>query len=99
MRRVTLCFEPALRFPQRPSATLAGASTSAYSPRMVAFLNPAIFMPARRPPVASNRRFGLASQYRPAGHQPLSGSELRNPPGTGALVRIDDRVVVSFEDA
>src|SRR5512132_1373043 len=26
-RRVTLCFEPALRFPQRPSATLAGAST------------------------------------------------------------------------
>ncbi len=37
---------------------------------MVAFLNPAIFMPAKRPPVASNRRFELASQYRPAGDQP-----------------------------
>jgi hypothetical protein len=77
---------------------------------MVAFLNPAIFMPAKRPPVASNRRFELASQYKPAGDQPqprsapscdspVSGSELRNPPGTAALVRIDDRVVVSFEDA
>jgi hypothetical protein len=67
-------------------------------------------MPAKRPPVASNRRFELASQYKPAGDQPqprsapscdspVSGSELRNPPGTAALVRIDDRVVVSFEDA
>ena len=37
---------------------------------MVAFLNPAIFMPAKRPPVASNRRFEIASQYQPAGDQP-----------------------------
>jgi excinuclease ABC subunit B len=37
---------------------------------MVAFLNPAIFMLAKRPPVASNRRFELASQYKPAGDQP-----------------------------
>jgi excinuclease ABC subunit B len=33
-------------------------------------LNPAIFLPAKRPPVASTRRFELASQYQPAGDQP-----------------------------
>ena len=33
-------------------------------------LNPAIFLPAKRPPVASTKRFELASQYQPAGDQP-----------------------------
>jgi excinuclease ABC, B subunit len=37
---------------------------------MEAFLNPAIFMPAKRPPVAADRRFRLASPYQPAGDQP-----------------------------
>ena len=37
---------------------------------MVAFLNPAIFMPAKRPPAAGGRRFELASSYQPAGDQP-----------------------------
>ena len=37
---------------------------------MVAFHNPAIFMPARRPPVPATRRFELRSQYQPAGDQP-----------------------------
>ena len=37
---------------------------------MVAFLNPAIFMPAKRPPVAGGRRFELVSPYQPAGDQP-----------------------------
>jgi excinuclease ABC subunit B len=54
----------------RHSATLAVAGARAYSPRMVAFLNPAIFMPAKRPPVAFTRRFEIASQYQPAGDQP-----------------------------
>jgi excinuclease ABC subunit B len=43
---------------------------------MVAFANPAIFMPARRPPVAGSRRFELASEYRPAGDQPRAIAEL-----------------------
>ena len=37
---------------------------------MVAFLNPAVFMPARRPPVAFGKPFTLASSYQPAGDQP-----------------------------
>jgi excinuclease ABC subunit B len=43
---------------------------------MVAFLNPAIFMPAKRPPVASTARFELVSQYQPAGDQPRAIAEL-----------------------
>ena len=39
---------------------------------MAAFLNPAIFMPAKRPPVAGGRRFELASSYHPAGDQPAA---------------------------
>jgi len=39
---------------------------------MVAFLNPAIFMPAKRPPVPATRRFQLASRYQPAGDQPAA---------------------------
>ena len=37
---------------------------------MVAFLNPAVFMPARRPPVAFVKPFALTSNYQPAGDQP-----------------------------
>ncbi len=33
-------------------------------------LNTAIFLPAKRPPVAFTKRFELASQYQPAGDQP-----------------------------
>ncbi len=43
---------------------------------MVAFLNPAIFMPAKRPPVPAGKRFELVSQYRPAGDQPRAIAEL-----------------------
>jgi excinuclease ABC subunit B len=32
--------------------------------------NPAIFMPAKRPPVTGSKRFSLVSGYRPAGDQP-----------------------------
>ncbi len=37
---------------------------------MQSFLNPAIFMPAKRPPVAATLPFRLASGYQPAGDQP-----------------------------
>ena len=37
---------------------------------MFPVLNPAIFLPARRPPVAFTKRFEIASQYQPAGDQP-----------------------------
>lgn len=37
---------------------------------METFHNPAIFMPAKRPPVAGGRPFVLASPYQPAGDQP-----------------------------
>ena len=43
---------------------------------MVAFLNPAIFMPAKRPPVPAGKRFELVSQYQPAGDQPRAIGEL-----------------------
>lgn len=49
---------------------------------MVAFLNPAIFMPAKRPPVPAGKRFELVSQYMPAGDQPRAIAEL-----TEGLVR------------
>ena len=43
---------------------------------MVAFHNPAIFMPAKRPPVPATRPFELASHYQPAGDQPQAIAEL-----------------------
>jgi excinuclease ABC subunit B len=43
---------------------------------MVAFLNPAIFMPAKRPPVAFEKPFRLASSYQPAGDQPKAITDL-----------------------
>jgi excinuclease ABC subunit B len=43
---------------------------------MVAFLNPAIFMPAKRPPLPMERPFRLVSSYAPAGDQPQAIAEL-----------------------
>ncbi len=43
---------------------------------MVAFTNPAIFMPAKRPPVPVERSFKLVSPYQPAGDQPEAITEL-----------------------
>jgi excinuclease ABC subunit B len=43
---------------------------------MVAFLNPAIFMPAKRPPVPHTRPFVLSSAYQPAGDQPQAIEKL-----------------------
>jgi excinuclease ABC subunit B len=50
---------------------------------MVAFLNPAIFMPAKRPPVPFTRRFDLVSDYRPAGDQPAAIAALTEGLGHG----------------
>ncbi len=41
-----------------------------------AFLNPAIFMPAKRPPVPASRRFELVSAFQPAGDQPQAIAKL-----------------------
>ncbi len=41
-----------------------------------AFLNPAIFMPAKRPPVPASRRFELVSEFKPAGDQPQAIAKL-----------------------
>jgi excinuclease ABC subunit B len=43
---------------------------------MVAFANPMIFMPAKRPPLPAERRLTLASSYQPAGDQPQAIAEL-----------------------
>jgi excinuclease ABC subunit B len=43
---------------------------------MVAFTNPAIFLPAKRPPVPFERPFKLVSTYAPAGDQPQAIAEL-----------------------
>ena len=43
---------------------------------MVAFANPMIFMPAKRPPLPAERRLTLASSYEPAGDQPQAIAEL-----------------------
>ncbi len=37
---------------------------------MISFVNPAIFMPAKRPALAASRKFRLVSPYQPAGDQP-----------------------------
>jgi excinuclease ABC subunit B len=43
---------------------------------MVAFANPMIFMPAKRPPLPVERRLTLVSSYQPAGDQPQAIAEL-----------------------
>ncbi|HSO42795.1 MAG TPA: DEAD/DEAH box helicase family protein, partial [Rhodospirillales bacterium] len=43
---------------------------------MVAFANPMIFMPAKRPPLPAERPLRLVSSYEPAGDQPQAVAEL-----------------------
>src|SRR5574338_782329 len=43
---------------------------------MQSFLNPAIFMPAKRPPMQATTPFRLASGYQPSGDQPEAITEL-----------------------
>ena len=43
---------------------------------MESFLNPAVFMPAKRPPVQGVTSLRLASDYRPAGDQPAAIAQL-----------------------
>jgi hypothetical protein len=56
---------------------------------MIPVLNPSIFMPAKRPPAASARRFKVASQYQPAGDQPQAIAALTEGVWAG-LPRIND---------
>ncbi len=50
---------------------------------MVAFTNPAIFMPAKRPPVPFERPLKLVSSYEPAGDQPQAIVALTEGLGAG----------------
>ncbi len=50
---------------------------------MVAFTNPAIFMPAKRPPVPLERPLKLVSSYAPAGDQPQAIVALTEGLGAG----------------
>ena len=66
-----MTLEGAVRAP-----TSTRAREGAYITPMVAFANPMIFMPAKRPPLPAERRLKLASSYQPAGDQPQAIAEL-----------------------
>ena len=66
-----MTLEEAVRAP-----TSTRARQGAYITPMVAFANPMIFMPAKRPPLPAERRLKLASSYEPAGDQPQAIAEL-----------------------